>query len=213
VNADTLPYQTVTMQLLGPQGQRNQFGRIVQLHPLDIADAPVLTRIVDSGSGYMAQRDDRLLFTGVGSGRRLAKAYLIEGEGDQALSVRLDFEVESGHHYTVTSATAGQAAVVWDDTSGRSVPYSRTYASTIGDDTLTLAAPGGAAHVALWEGDDVLTLETPALNAWVGSRVEGGNGDDVLEIAGSSGYTAGLVTMQGGAGNDVLRAALGTGTT
>src|SRR5262249_12731553 len=50
----------LSIEVLGPQGQRNQFGRVVKVSPL-AQPGVTFTRVVDGGSGYMSQTQYPLL--------------------------------------------------------------------------------------------------------------------------------------------------------
>ena len=61
LNLTPLPTAPMRVRVRGAGGLANQHGRIVRLFP-EAEPSFVMTRIVDSGSGYMAQSDDDLLF-------------------------------------------------------------------------------------------------------------------------------------------------------
>ncbi|WP_201493296.1 FG-GAP-like repeat-containing protein, partial [Rubrivivax sp. A210] len=199
---------TVRLTLLGPNGERNQQGRLAELHPEDPGDARVLTRIVDGGSGYMTQRDYPVLFTDAAPGRYRADCFLVEYP--DGTPVRLSFAVESGHAYEVRSANGTHAPTVLDTSTGQAIAYERSYAASDGADVLMLTAPG-VVHAALHQGDDSVTLAGGDHRAWAGSTLDGGAGDDTLVFDGSNAYTAQQVVLRGGEGNDTLRASTAAG--
>ena len=199
---------TVRVTLLGPHGELNQQGRIVKLRPEDQADGRVLTRIVDSGSGYMTQRDYSVQFTDSAPGRYQAECYLVEYPDGRP--VRLSFAVESGHVYEVRAANGSSPATILDRTDGHALSFARSYAATAGDDVITLATPG-VVRTLSDQGDDAVTLTGGPNVAWAGSVIDGGAGDDTLVFDGSNAYTAQQVRLLGGEGNDTLRASTGAG--
>jgi len=50
----------VSIEMLGPNGEQNQFGRVVQVQPQGF-DTPIYTRVVDGGSGERSQSQYALL--------------------------------------------------------------------------------------------------------------------------------------------------------
>jgi hypothetical protein len=60
-NTTALPItnDSFTVEILGPQGQQNQQGHVVKVYPP--GSSMILTRVVDGGSGYMAQNQYPIL--------------------------------------------------------------------------------------------------------------------------------------------------------
>ena len=198
----------IEIDLRGPNGERNQYGRIVQLKPTDTNDPRILTRIVDGGSGYMAQKDYSVMFTDSQAKNYTAKCYLIDYP--TATPVLVEFTAESDHKYIVRSAQGIQLIEIRDKTTNTSISYTRTYTQTSGNDTLELIAPG-VVKVSGEGGEDLITLKNNLNNGWAGSIVEGGTGDDTLVFNGTNAYTNRQVKLIGGDGNDTIRAATTTG--
>jgi hypothetical protein len=208
INTSADASHAVEITLLGPDGERNQYGRAVQLHPLDADPGFVLTRVVDGGSGYMAQGDYRLLFTDAQARSYRANCYL--AAYPDGTPVKLEFLAQSGHSYEVRSAGTGTPATVVDLDTGDIVPSTVQLASTLHDDVLDLAGTPSPTLVNLSEGNDSLTLHGSGANPWRGSAISGDAGDDLLVLDGNNAYTAQLLSLSGGAGNDTLRVATGS---
>ncbi|NMG73943.1 FG-GAP repeat domain-containing protein, partial [Aromatoleum diolicum] len=185
INASTTTANPIRITLLGPGGERNQYGRIVQLAPDDESDERVLTRIVDGGSGYMAQRDYTLTFTDAKPGSYMATAYVVDYPS--GLPVALSFQVQTGGSYEVYAANGAVSARVKDIATGEFVSYNRQYASIPGDDVLDINL--ASVPVDTGEGRDRITLNGAMLNDLAGVVADGGAGSDVLTFDGSNAYT------------------------
>lgn len=62
-----------TVEVLGPNGEHNQFGRVMQVFPPGTSQ--IFTRVVDGGSGYLAQNQYPLLVGTPFSGAHNVKVY------------------------------------------------------------------------------------------------------------------------------------------
>lgn len=62
-----------TVEVLGPSGQHNQFGRVIQVFPQ--GTQRIFTRVVDSGSGYLTQNQYPILVGTPFAGAHLVKVY------------------------------------------------------------------------------------------------------------------------------------------
>jgi len=62
-----------TVEVLGPNGEHNQFGRVIQVSPP--GTSRIFTRVVDSGSGYLAQNQYPILVGTPFTGPHTAKVY------------------------------------------------------------------------------------------------------------------------------------------
>ena len=91
------------IRLLGASGERNQQGRVVQVRPLAVPGV-IYSRVVESGSGYLAQGDYDLLVGAPHSGTYLISVYqpghVIEAETTQGQDVTIyaDGRVLPGLH-------------------------------------------------------------------------------------------------------------------
>jgi hypothetical protein len=208
VNTSTKETHTVEIDLRGPNGERNQYGRVVQLKPISITDTRIFTRIVDGGSGYMAQKDYSLLFTDSQVNTYTAKCCLVDYPNGTPVIV--EFTAQSDRKYVVKAAKGAQPIEVRDITNNTIVNYTRTYTQTSGNDTLELIAPG-VVKINGDLGNDVVTLNHNLINAWAGSIIEGGGGNDTLTLNGTNAYTNQQVKLLGGDGNDIIRAGTANG--
>jgi FG-GAP-like repeat len=62
-----------TVEVLGPNGEHNQYGRVIQVFPP--GSARIFTRVVDSGSGYLTQNQYPILVGTPFSGAHTVKVY------------------------------------------------------------------------------------------------------------------------------------------
>jgi hypothetical protein len=207
-NVDTLATYTVAITLTGSKGEKNQYGRIVELRPTNINDTRVLTRVVDGGSGYMAQKDYALTFTDAQSTTYKASCYLIDYPS--GVPVLVSFTVQSGKQYTVKSANGNQPIEVKDTTTNTLVAYTRNGGQSGQDDIINLTTPQ-VVNLSTGVGNDSITLNNPLQNSWAGSKVSGGEGNDTIVFNGSNAYTPAQIKLFGDAGNDVIRASTATG--
>jgi Ca2+-binding RTX toxin-like protein len=206
VNSTANTANTVTIELLGPNGERNQHGRIVELVSTNPLDTRIMARVVDGGSGYISQSNYELQFADSAAGTYTARAYLIDYPN--AESVRIDFQAVSGHKYTVKAASDFAAAQVFDTTLNASVPFERTYATNDLDDSLVINAAGHL-HLNGYGGDDAIQIFTTESNDWAGSTFSGGTGNDFVafqQIAFDTtlGGPTPTLALSGDAGDDVL---------
>lgn len=174
LNTSTYTVNAVYIELLGANGEFNQHGRKIQLDPDAADDSRIFTKLVDSGSGLMSQKNYTVQFSDSAPGTYSARAFMIDYP--TGTPVVISFAAQTGHSYSVTAAGSGQAPVVLDKTTGDTVDHLRTYDRTPFDDALTIAAPGRV-NVLLGAGDDVLTLGSGGAG-WAGSAVDGGSGLD-----------------------------------
>src|SRR5688500_8968530 len=54
------PYVSFSIEVLGPNGERNQHGRVARASPISESGV-IYTRVVDGGSGYLSQNQYALL--------------------------------------------------------------------------------------------------------------------------------------------------------
>jgi hypothetical protein len=207
-NGNTSSTYSVEIDLRGPNGERNQHGRIVQLKPTSTSDTRTLTRIVDGGSGYMAQKDYPVLFTDSQATSYTAKCYLVDYPTGNPVIV--EFTVQSERKYLVKASSGSQPIEVRDISNNSTVNYTRTYTQTSGNDTLEVIAPG-VVKIDSDGGNDVLTLNNNLINGWAGSIVQGGSGNDTITFNGSNAYTTQQVKLLGGDNNDIIRASTANG--
>lgn len=95
-----------SVEILGPNGERNQFGRVLQVFPPGTTQ--IFTRVVDSGSGYLSQNQYPILVGTPFSGAHTVKVYfaplapcLYQGPsyaGPYCQPVVLSFTIEPGQH-------------------------------------------------------------------------------------------------------------------
>ena len=62
-----------TVEVVGPNGERNQYGRVIQIFPAGTTQT--FTRVVDGGSGYLAQNQYPILVGTPYLGRHVVKVY------------------------------------------------------------------------------------------------------------------------------------------
>ena len=62
-----------TVEVLGPNGEHNQFGRVIQVLPPGTTQ--IYTRVVDGGSGYLGQNQYPLLVGTASAGTHTVKVY------------------------------------------------------------------------------------------------------------------------------------------
>ena len=68
--------QSFSVEVLGPNGEHNQFGRVIQVIPsASQAQGQIFTRVVDSGSGYLSQNQYPILVGTPYPGAHSVKVY------------------------------------------------------------------------------------------------------------------------------------------
>jgi hypothetical protein len=95
------PGHSFTVEVLGTNGERNQFGRVIQVFPPGTNQ--VFTRVVDGGSGYLTQNQYPILVGTPYSGAHTVKVYFaplakcVYG-GPPCHAAILSFSVSPGQH-------------------------------------------------------------------------------------------------------------------
>jgi hypothetical protein len=107
-----------TVEVLGPNGERNQYGRVIQVFP---AGTPrIFTRVVDSGSGYLTQNQYPILVGTPFPGAHTVKVYYapltpcVYG-GPPCQPAILTFSIQPSEHavtYAPSTANPNGVAVV-----------------------------------------------------------------------------------------------------
>jgi hypothetical protein len=69
----TVQGHSFTVEVLGPNGEYNQYGRVIQVFPPGASQ--IFTRVVDSGSGYLTQNQYPILVGTPYSGAHAVKVY------------------------------------------------------------------------------------------------------------------------------------------
>lgn len=69
----TVQGHAFTVEVVGPNGERNQFGRVIQVFPPGTSQ--IYTRVVDGGSGYISQNQYPILVGTPYSGAHAVKVY------------------------------------------------------------------------------------------------------------------------------------------
>lgn len=112
-----------SVEVLGPNGERNQFGRVIQVFPP--GSQRIYTRVVDGGSGYLSQNQYPILVGTPFSGAHTVVVYFApltkcaykgpSYAGPYCTPVMLKFSIQPGQHalaYAPSSAHPGGAATV-----------------------------------------------------------------------------------------------------
>jgi hypothetical protein len=74
INTTNTPVpSSFTVEVLGPNGEHNQYGRVIQVYPPGTRQ--IYTRVVDSGSGYVAKNQYPILVGTPFAGLHLVKVY------------------------------------------------------------------------------------------------------------------------------------------
>jgi hypothetical protein len=162
------PARTLSIELLGEGGRRNQHGRMVRIRPRG-AHRVRLTRLVDGGSGLMAQAPYRLLVPTPYAGPHRVTAFF-GPEGGKAR--RVTFRMRPGEHAEVHAdgtvhvgpqpGAGPPPAPALRETPGVYRPDTQTFA-------LASASGGAPSEVAFglpgdrplrgdWDGDGVATI-------------------------------------------------------
>jgi hypothetical protein len=90
-----------TVEVLGPNGEHNQFGRVIQVFPP--GTSRIFTRVVDSGSGYLTQNQYPILVGTPFTGAHTVKVYYapltpcVYG-GPPCQPAVVSFAIEPGEH-------------------------------------------------------------------------------------------------------------------
>lgn len=90
-----------SVEVLGPNGEHNQFGRVIQVFPP--GTTRIFTRVVDGGSGYLAQNQYPILVGTPFTGAHTVKVYYAPLTqcaygGPPCKPVILTFSIEPGQH-------------------------------------------------------------------------------------------------------------------
>jgi hypothetical protein len=97
---------SLTIDLLGPNGEKNQQGRVVRISPVAAGGRVTYTRVVDGGSGYLSQNEYSIHvgtpYPGVHTGTVLLP-YL-------GSLITITFEVRPGQHAQVFAPSAAAPA-------------------------------------------------------------------------------------------------------
>ena len=166
-----------TINVLGPNGQQNQQGRVVHISEGGVT----MTRVVDGGSGYMAQNQYPLLVgTDYAGAQTVSVTYAPAVPGGPPQIVT--FSIMPGQNANVyepsaanpngkvvitaapTPATPGPFVAKPTDTIGTYTPGDNTFnlrtSNTAGpaNDTVTLGMPGDVPIAGDWNGDGVTTV-------------------------------------------------------
>jgi len=108
-----------TVEVVGPNGEHNQYGRVIQVFPSGTSQ--IYTRVVDSGSGYLAQNQYPILVGTPFTGSHTVKLYFapLAGcayGGPACQPAVLSFSIMPGQHATAYAPSAahpsGYAAIV-----------------------------------------------------------------------------------------------------
>ena len=91
----------LSIEILGPNGERNQQGRVVQVRPRG-SHKTTYTRVVDGGSGYHAQNQYALLIGTSYRGIHLVKAFYASSSGTAIVT----FSMEPGRYAKVFAPSA-----------------------------------------------------------------------------------------------------------
>jgi hypothetical protein len=98
-----------TVEVLGPNGEHNQFGRVIQISPPGTPQ--IFTRVVDGGSGYLTQNQYPILVGTPYSGAHTVKVYFaplakcVYG-GAPCRATILSFSVSPGEHASAYAPSA-----------------------------------------------------------------------------------------------------------
>jgi VCBS repeat protein len=88
-----------SLEVLGPNGERNQQGRIVRMSPQSRPDV-IFTRVVDSGSGYLTQNQYPLLITSPYSEQHVVTLVLPQTFDSNKLA-KINFTISPGQRARV----------------------------------------------------------------------------------------------------------------
>jgi len=118
-----------SVEVVGPHGERNQYGRVIQVHPPGTPQ--IYTRVVDSGSGYLSQNQYPILVGTAYRGPHSVKVFFAPLAkctygGPPCKPVVLTFSIAPGEHamaYAPAAAHPSGCAVIvsgTDDDRGES---------------------------------------------------------------------------------------------
>jgi len=98
-----------TVEVLGPNGEHNQYGRVIQVFPP--GTSRIFTRVVDSGSGYLTQNQYPILVGTPFSGAHMVNVYYAPLTactfgGPPCQPVILKFSIQPGQRATTYAPTA-----------------------------------------------------------------------------------------------------------
>jgi len=107
-----------TVEVLGPNGEHNQFGRVIQVFPP--GTSRIFTRVVDSGSGYLTQNQYPILVGTPFAGAHTVKVYFApltpcRYGGPPCKPAVLTFSIQPGQHaeaYAPSAANPTGVAIV-----------------------------------------------------------------------------------------------------
>ena len=102
-----------SVEVLGPNGEHNQYGRVIQVFPP--GTPRIFTRVVDSGSGYLTQNQYPILVGTPFAGPHMVKVYYapltpcLYG-GPPCQPVILTFTIQPGQHAQTYAPSAAHAS-------------------------------------------------------------------------------------------------------
>jgi FG-GAP-like repeat len=99
INNTKMDSSVFSIELLGPNGERNQQGRVVRMSPQSRPDV-IFTRVVDSGSGYLTQNQYPLLITSPYSETHVVTIVLPQAFNSNRLA-KISFTISPGHRAQV----------------------------------------------------------------------------------------------------------------
>jgi hypothetical protein len=107
-----------TVEVVGPNGEHNQFGRVIQVFPP--GTSRIFTRVVDGGSGYRSQGQYPILVGTPFTGAHMVRVYFAPLTpctygGPPCKPAVLTFSIEPGQHaeaYAPSAAHPGGTAVI-----------------------------------------------------------------------------------------------------
>jgi hypothetical protein len=102
--------QSFTVEVLGPNGEHNQFGRVIQVFPPGTSQ--IFTRVVDGGSGYLTQNQYPILVGTPFSGSHTVKVYFAPLTkcaygGAPCQAAILTFAISPGQHAWAYAPSVG----------------------------------------------------------------------------------------------------------
>jgi hypothetical protein len=92
------------VEVVGPHGEHNQQGRVVRMSPQSRPDL-ILTRVVDSGSGYLSQNQYPLLIASPYSEKHVVRLSLPQNDNSKRL-VAISFTISPGQRALVFAPSA-----------------------------------------------------------------------------------------------------------
>lgn len=110
MNTTSVPTSSsFSVEVLGPNGEHNQYGRVIQVFPPGTSQ--IFTRVVDGGSGYLAQNQYPILVGTPFSGSHTVKVYYapltkcVYG-GPPCKPAIVQFSIQPGQHATTYAPSA-----------------------------------------------------------------------------------------------------------